>query len=60
MIIVIEQICIEKKIEYRQIKSKEILALKQEDISDDDYFTALYVYIQYLKEVMGAYLNKQT
>ena len=57
MIVVMEKICIERKIDYRQVKSQEILALKQENISEDDYLTALYVYIEYLKEVMGAYLS---
>ena len=59
MIVVIEKICIERKIEYREVKSKEILALKQENVSEDDYLTALYVYVEYLKEVMGAYLSKE-
>ena len=56
MIVIIEKICIERNIDYREIKSKEILALKQKDVSDDDYFTALYVYVEYLKEVIGGYL----
>lgn len=59
MIVVMEKICIERKIDYRQVKSQEILALKQENISEDDYLTALYVYIEYLKEVMGAYLSSE-
>lgn len=56
MIVIIEKICIERKIDYREIKSKEILALNQENVSEDDYLTALYVYIEYLKEVLGGYL----
>ena len=59
MIVVIEKICIERNIDYREIKSKEILALKQENVSEDDYLTALYVYVEYLKEVMGAYLSEE-
>lgn len=59
MIVVIEKICIERNIAYREIKSKEILALKQENVSTDDYLTALYVYLEYLKEVMGSYLSKE-
>ena len=56
MIAIIEKICIERNIDYREIKSKEILALKQENVSEDDYLTALYVYVEYLKEVIGGYL----
>lgn len=59
MIVVIEKICIERKIDYRTIKSKEILALKEENVSEDDYLTALYVYVEYLKEVMGSYLSQE-
>ena len=59
MIVVMEKICIERKIDYRQVISQVILALKQENISEDDYLTALYVYIEYLKEVMGAYLSSE-
>ena len=60
MIVILEKICIDRKIDYREIKSKEILALKQNNISEDDYLTALYVYLEYLKEVMGAYLADET
>ena len=56
MIAIIEKICIERNIDYREIKSKEILALKQENVTEDDYLTALYVYVEYLKEVIGGYL----
>ena len=59
MIVVMEKICVDNNIKFREIKSKEILALKQEEVSESDYLTALYVYVEYLKEVMGAYLSKE-
>lgn len=57
MIVVMEKICVDNNIKFREVKSKEILALREENISESDYLTALYVYVEYLKEVMGAYFS---
>ena len=57
MIVVLEKICIERKIEYREVRSKEILDLKKENVSQSEYLTGLYVYVEYLKEVVGAYIK---
>lgn len=58
MIAFLEKICSDRNIEYRHIKSNEILDLNQGNESEDDYLEALYVYINVLKEMLGAYLNK--
>ena len=58
MIAFLEKICSDRNIEYRSIKSDEILDLKNGKESEDDYLEALYVYINVLKEMLGAYLNK--
>ena len=55
MIVVLEKMCIDNNIPYREIKSKEILALKQENYSEEDYLEALFVYVEYLKEVLGCF-----
>lgn len=54
MIAVLEKICIDNKIEYREIKSKEILDLNKDNVSEEDYLEALFVYVEYLKEVLGS------
>lgn len=56
MLVILEKMCIDNNIKYREVKSKEILALSNENCSEDDYLEALFVYIQYLKEVLGSYL----
>lgn len=58
MIAFLEKICSDKHINYREIKSNEILELKNGKESEDDYLDALYIYINVLKEMLGAYLNK--
>ena len=55
MIVVLEKICIDNKIKYREIKSKEILDLNKDNVSEEDYLEALFVYVEYLKEVLGSY-----
>lgn len=49
-----ERICLENDIEYNKIKSKEILDLNNGTESEDDYLEALFVYMQYLKEVSSS------
>ena len=51
----LEQLCIENHISYREIKSNEVL--ESNSASEVDYLEAQYVYISYLKEVLGALLN---
>ena len=56
---ILEQLCVENNIPYREIKSKEIIDLKKDDVSEDDYLEAEFVYISYLKEVIGAIVNSK-
>lgn len=58
MIAFLEKICDDKNIDYRSIKSKEILELNNGKETEDDYLEAEYVYISVLKEMLGAYLDK--
>lgn len=54
MIAVFEDMCNEKNIPYREIKSKEILDLNNGKESEDDFLEATFVYVEYLKEVLGS------
>lgn len=55
-----EQICEEQGIQINSIKSKEILDLDNGNESEDDYLEALFVYFEYLKEVVStAFLGKE-
>ena len=56
MIAIVEKICVERNIPYRQIKSKEIL---QYNNSEEDYLEAQFIYISYLKEVIWSLLASQ-
>lgn len=58
MIVILEKMCVDNNIPYREVKSKEILVLNDEDCSEDDYLEALFVYVEYLKEVLGSYFYK--
>lgn len=56
LIAVLEKMCEDKGIEFKTIKSNEILDLRDGNESEDDYLEATFVYIQYLKEVIGSLL----
>lgn len=56
MVAVFEKMCADKKIEYRMINSKEILDLNGGTEAEDDYLEALFVYVEFLKEVSGSLL----
>ena len=57
LIAVFEKMCIDKGIQYREVKSKEILDLDFGNESESDYLEATFVYVEYLKEVLGAYME---
>lgn len=59
MIVVLEKMCNDNNIPYREIKSQEILVLKENDYSEEDYLEALFVYVEYLKEVLGCFFYKK-
>ena len=59
MIVILEKICVDNDISFREVKSKEILAINDDNCSESDYLEALFVYIEYLKEILGAYLYNE-
>lgn len=56
LVAIVESLCVENNISYREIKSNEI---KDSIVLEDDYLEAQYVYITYLKEVIGALLESK-
>lgn len=59
MVAILEKLCVDYNIPYREIKSPEILDLDNGYESEDDYLEATFVYIEYLKEVLGGYLESK-
>ena len=58
MVAVFEKLCEDNNVEYRKIQSKEILDLNNGVESEDDYLEATFVYVEYLKEVLGALFER--
>ena len=58
MVAIFEKLCEDNNIAYREIKSREILDLKKGEETASDYLEAIFVYIEYLKEVLGSYLER--
>ena len=58
MVVIFEKLCEENNIEYRKIQSREILDLNSGKETEDDYLEATFVYVEYLKEVLGALFDK--
>ena len=56
VVAVLEKLCVDNNIEYRKIKSREILDFDNGFELEKDYLEALFVYVQYLKEVTGSLL----
>ena len=60
LIAAFEQICEEQNVAVNSIKSREILDLDDGNESEDDYLEALFVYLEYLKEVVStAFLGRE-
>lgn len=57
VVAVLEKLCVDNKLEYRIIRSEEILDLNNGLETEDDYLESLLVYIEYLKEVVGTLLK---
>jgi hypothetical protein len=57
MIVVFEKVCNDNGIKYNQLKSREVLDLKDGNTTENDYLEALFVYVQVLKELIGNFLN---
>ena len=56
LVAIVESLCVENNISYREIKSNEI---NDSIVLEDDYLEVQYVYITYLKEVIGALLESK-
>lgn len=60
LVAVFDNICDEQNIPHEEIKSKEILDLNNGLESESDYLESLFVYLEYLKEVVSAaYIGKE-
>ena len=46
------------KIDSTLLYNREILDLNKEEISDEDFVEAMYVYIHTIQELIGKYFNK--
>lgn len=58
MVAIFEKMCEDNGIEYRKIQSSEVLQLNDGKETEDDYLEATFVYVEYLKEVLGALFDK--
>lgn len=58
IIAVLQKICDDRGIVYSQIHSREILDLNSDDVSEEDYLEALFVYVTFLKELVGCYFDE--
>ena len=58
MVAIFEKMCEDNNIEYRKIQSKEILDLNNGNETEDDYLEATFVYVEYLKEVLGSLFDR--
>lgn len=58
MIAILQKICNDRNIYYEPLLNKELLDLKNNPLSEDDYLEALYVYLCWLKELVGGYFNR--
>lgn len=58
MIAIFEKMCEDNGLEYRKVHSREVLDLDNGSEMEEDYLEATFVYVEYLKEVLGALFNK--
>lgn len=54
MTAIFEKMCTDRGIEYREVRSNEILDLNKGNETEDDYLEAAFVYVKFLKEVLGS------
>ena len=60
LIAILKNICVEENIKHQELKSKEILDIKNGEESENDYLEAMFVYVEYLKEVVcAAFVGKE-
>ncbi len=58
LIAFIEKINADMGIKEQTLFNREILDLNSNNISDDDFTEAMFVYIHTIRELLGAYFNK--
>lgn len=54
----VEKAKMDLKLEEKILFNREILDLNQENISDDDFVEAIFVYIHAIQESLGQYFNE--
>ena len=54
---VLKKICNDKGINYREIESKEVLELSNDNGFDDDYLDQMFIYVMYLEELLWSYID---
>ncbi|MGN1338464.1 MAG: hypothetical protein ACI4WW_08325 [Candidatus Coprovivens sp.] len=59
LIAVFESICDKKRIKYDKSKYKDYLN-RSNFVLEDEYLEGLFIYIDYLKELCGCYLEKES
>jgi len=59
MVAVFDKMCVDNGVEYRKIQSNEIFDVDGGKETEDDYLEAAFIYVQYLKEVLGSYLENK-
>ena len=57
LIAVFEKMCEDNNLQYRKVHSDEILDLDSGNETEEDYLEATFVYVEYLKEVLGSLIN---
>lgn len=57
LIAVFEKMCEDNNLQYRKVHSDEILDLDSGNETEEDYLEAIFVYVEYLKEVLGSLIN---
>ena len=59
LIVIFDSLASIDNIELEYIKNNEILDLKSENISEDDFLEAIMVYLEISKDIIGQYLIKK-
>lgn len=59
MTAIFHKVCSDKNLDSFELINKELLDLNKENVSEDDYLEALYVYVCWLKELTNTYLKSE-
>ncbi len=60
LVAIVDLLCKQEGIDSQLLLNRELLDIKKEDASSDDYIEAAYVYLTSLKESLGRLLSKYT